>query len=158
MPAKPAKWTSKREKFCRLIALHGYNASEAYKRAYDVRPETKPSSIHVAACVLRKKAEITARIEELQASLYSDDLVEGKLTLEQHLANLKRLQDLAVESGQIAPAITAENYRGKASGLYIEKTINADVSLADLVGPTSPPNTKKPPAVKPGASSKRRNR
>lgn len=153
---KQKGWTTKREKFCRLIALHGLNASEAYKKAYDVRPGTKRSSIHVAACVLRKKADIAARIDELQTKLYEDDLVDGKLTLEQHLSNLKRLQDLAIESGQLGPAITAENYRGKASSLYIERTLTTEVSLADLVGGGSAPKYEKAPVVSRGSRKGKR--
>lgn len=154
--SKPAKWTSKREKFCRLIALHGLNATQAYYKAFDVKPDTKLTSVYVQASMLRKKVEVAARIEELQGQLYADDLVDGKLELKQHLANLKRLQDLAVDSGQFAPAITAEVQRGKASNLYIEKTMNADVSLADLVGTPSAPKHEKAPVVSRGSRKTRK--
>lgn len=158
--AKVSGWTSKRERFCRLIVFQGMTASQAYQRAYDVKPDTKPASIWVQASKLRKVPEVAERIEQLQKELYKDDLVEGKLSLETHLANLKELRDLAVDLQQPSAAIAGEIARGRASGLYVEKSVVAEVSLADLVGKPGPkpPNTKKPPAVKPGADSKRRSR
>ena len=108
--------TPKQEAFA-LAYLETGNASEAYRRAYDAEG-MKPESINRKAKELIDSGKIAARVEELRAPVRE----AAQITLKQHLDDLKRLRDLAEASEKYGPAIQAEVARGKASGLYVEKT------------------------------------
>ena len=107
--------TPKQENFV-LAYLETGNASEAYRRIYDIS-NSSPASINRKAVELLENGKITARIEELRKPIRE----KACLTLEEHLNTLQRLRDKAEESMQFTAAITAETNRGKASGLYTEK-------------------------------------
>lgn len=113
--------TPKQEAFC-LAYLETGNASEAYRRAYETK--AKPESVNRTAKELLDNPKITSRLEELRAPVRE----RAQLTLEQHLADLKRLRDLAEASEKYGPAVTAEMARGKASGLYVEN-VNVNVNI-----------------------------
>jgi hypothetical protein len=49
-----------------------------------------------------------------------------------HLRQLARLRDDAVEKGQFGPAIVAEYRRGQVAGLYIEKKLSLTGSIDNL--------------------------
>lgn len=108
--------TQKQENFC-LAYIETGNASEAYRRAYNTE-NMKESSINVNASKLLADANIALRIAELREPV----VAKAQITLEQHLADLKRLRDLAEASEKFGPAVQAEMARGKASGLYVDKT------------------------------------
>jgi phage terminase small subunit len=108
--------TPKKEKFAQGIAS-GMNQSDAYRSAYVVRPGTRPESVNVAACKLMSDANISQRVEELRAPI----VAKVGITLENHIARLQELSTKAEEAGQYSAAIKAEESRGKACGLYVEK-------------------------------------
>jgi phage terminase small subunit len=119
--------TSKQEKFCQGVAA-GMNNSEAYRSAYDTR-KMKPETVQNKAYAMAKRGEIQARIEELREPIIKD----CRITLESHLNRLEELARKAVEDGQVSAAVKAEELRGKACGLYVEKrevsqkiNVNAD--------------------------------
>jgi len=112
------KQTQKKEDFC-LAYLETGNASEAYRSAYDAE-NMKPETIAKRASELMSDGYVTGRLEELRAPVREKAL----LTLESHLKRLDELSRKAEEAEQFAPAITAETNRGKAAGLYTEKTDN----------------------------------
>src|SRR5262245_60728278 len=58
----------KQERFLQLFLEKG-NASEAYREAYDVSPNTKPETIHRCAAELLANPKVTARLDELRAEL-----------------------------------------------------------------------------------------
>jgi phage terminase small subunit len=60
--------TPKQERFCWLY-IEKSNASEAYRLAYDVGPDTKPESIHRSAAELLANPKVTSRIEAIRAEL-----------------------------------------------------------------------------------------
>lgn len=60
---------------------------------------------------------ISYRVEELRKTIAQ----KAMITLESHIERLKELAALAVDTGQIAAAIKAEELCGKASGIYIER-------------------------------------
>src|SRR5262245_55453511 len=72
----------KQERFLQLFLEKG-NASEAYREAYDVSPNTKPETIHRKAAELLANGKVTARLEQLRAELRArnaitlDHLVEA---------------------------------------------------------------------------------
>lgn len=117
--------TPKQENFC-LAYLETGNASEAYRRAYDADGMT-PESVNRKAKEVVDNVKIAARLEELRAPVREKAL----LTLESHLARLNELSRKAEEAEQFAPAITAETNRGKAAGLYTEKTENIHRHVLD---------------------------
>jgi hypothetical protein len=70
-PAEPTDasgLTPKQERFCSLY-VEKSNASEAYRLAYDVAPDTKPETIHRNAHTLLEDTKVTARIEAIRAEL-----------------------------------------------------------------------------------------
>lgn len=108
--------TPKQEAFC-LAYIETGNASEAYRRSYD-SAGMADSSVNRKAKELLDNGKITARLAELRAPVVK----KAQITLEKHLEDLKRLRDMAEASEKYGPAIQAEIARGKASGLYVEKT------------------------------------
>jgi phage terminase small subunit len=61
-----SKLTIKQEAFAQAYIETG-NASEAYRRAYQVSPSTKPNTVEKRACELLKHGKVAGRIAELQA-------------------------------------------------------------------------------------------
>lgn len=68
-PQSKSGLTAKQEAFCRAYVECAGNASEAYRRAYTVRPQTKPESVHQAASRALADAKVSSRIAELQAEI-----------------------------------------------------------------------------------------
>jgi phage terminase small subunit len=60
--------TPKREAFAKAF-VETNNASEAYRRSFDVRPTTKLTTINEAACRLLADSKVAARVAELQAAV-----------------------------------------------------------------------------------------
>lgn len=108
--------TPKQEKFALAVAS-GKTQSDAYREAFNVRPTTKPETVNQQASRLMADRNISARVEELRKPIAN----KAMITLESHIARLKELAELAIQEGQIAAAIKAEELCGKASGVYVEK-------------------------------------
>jgi phage terminase small subunit len=58
----------KQERFLQIFLEKG-NASEAYRQAYDVGPDTKPETIHRCAAELLANPKVTPRLEQMRAEL-----------------------------------------------------------------------------------------
>jgi phage terminase small subunit len=110
--------TIKQENFC-LAYIETGNASESYRRAYNVRPGTTENTINQSAKRLIDDPQICLRINDLRAPV----IEKVQITLEKHLGDLQRLRDKAEAAEKFGPAIQAEIARGKSSGLY-EDTVN----------------------------------
>jgi phage terminase small subunit len=108
--------TIKQENFC-LHYIETGNASEAYRRSYDVS-KMKETSVNRLAKELMDNIKIASRI----AALRKPVVERAQVTLEQHLNDLKELRDAAWLNKKYGPAIQAEISRGKASGHYIERS------------------------------------
>lgn len=122
---------SRQELFCRLVAIGFKTPFEAYLEAFEWKG--LPKQAHHAADGLMDTAEIQNRIEELQPFKIAPALGEDMLTLGEHLDELAQLERIAVRMGQIGAAVNAAIHRGKASGLYVERSITARVTLEDLL-------------------------
>lgn len=109
--------TPKREAFAQAVAS-GMSASDAYRSAFTVKPATKPESVNQNASRLMADVNITSRVEQLRAPVVE----AAQITLASHLERLRALSEAAEAGNQYSAAITAEVARGKASGLYVEKT------------------------------------
>lgn len=107
--------TPKQENFC-IVYMETGNATEAYRRSYDVA-NMKPESINRLAKDMIDNIKITSRMDELRKPA----IMAAQITLTDHLNDLKRLRDLAEADGKYSAAVSAETARGKASGLYVEK-------------------------------------
>lgn len=110
------KLTAKQERFCNEIAS-GKNQSDAYREAFDIKKMTN-KTLNERASVLANKDKIRTRVAELRKPVVE----KTQETLEGHLAELKRIRELAIDAKQYAPAISAETSRGKALGYYVEKS------------------------------------
>jgi phage terminase small subunit len=108
--------TPKQEAFA-IAVSSGMTQADAYRSAYNVKPETKSETIINKAYQLMQKGDIRARVEELKKPI----IAAAGLTLESHLARLAHLSKKAEEAENYGPAVTAETNRGKAAGLYTEK-------------------------------------
>lgn len=118
--------TPKQENFC-IAYLETGNASEAYRRSYSAE-RMKTDTINRKAKDLLNNGKIAARLSELRAPA----VAKAQMTVEQHLADLQRLRDLAEASEKYGPAVTAEMARGKVSGFYVEKVdVNVTGNLAE---------------------------
>lgn len=125
--ARNGELTPKQEKFARLVAS-GKSQAEAYRQSYDTDPENE-ESIWEGASRVAANSNVSARINEIRSKL--DD--EARVTLTEHLAELKRLRDKADRMDEMNACIKAEELRGKASGIYVTKTeIKADVSVQNI--------------------------
>jgi phage terminase small subunit len=107
--------TQRQELFC-LAYIETGNASKAYRQAYNTE-RMKPATVNRKAKESMDNGKITARIEELRASVRE----EAQVTLEGHLNDLKALRDAAQAAEQFGAAINAEVARGKAAGLYVKR-------------------------------------
>ena len=120
--------TPKQEVFAQAV-VSGVNQSDAYRAAYKVRPGTKPGSINVNASKVMSDAKVAQRVAELRKPV-----VEAvQITLKSHLERLRDLSEAAEAGNQYSAAIAAEVSRGKACGLYIEKTeISGHLAVSSL--------------------------
>lgn len=105
------------------IALKGMSQYQAYCEAYDVE-STRRNTADVEACRLKKNPKVAAWINHLRVH-------SAKLSVEQHLADLRDLRDRALAMGNPSAAITAESLRGKVSRLYVEQVEISDAQKAD---------------------------
>ena len=108
--------TPRQEAFCTFIVT-GDDQTEAYRKAFKC-PTAKPSTIYTKASRLMDDERIKARIEELRAPVRE----KVQLTLETHLARLNTLGKAAETKENYGAAINAEALRGKAVGLYVERS------------------------------------
>lgn len=107
--------TQKQENFCIAFVETG-NASEAYRRSYNAE-KMKPDTVTQAASRLLNDSNISARVDELRQPA----IKKAQITLESHLERLQELSLKAEEANQYGAAIKAEEQRGKAAGIYVEK-------------------------------------
>ncbi len=122
--------TPKQEAFARAYVETG-NASEAYRKAYNVGENTKAETVNKRASELLANGEVTGRVVELQSEAKERTMV----TVESLTAKLEeaRLHALKDEKGASA-AVSAIMGMAKLHGLLIDKQ---DHSSSD--GSMSPP-------------------
>ena len=111
--------------FVRVLCMDGVGQTEAYKRSYPHELQRMgyvdgpaPSWLKVAAHRKAKDKAIRAWISAMrqwgQAS--------SKCSMAEHMARLMELSEQALAAGNYAAAVNAEIARGKAAGLYVERT------------------------------------
>ncbi len=109
--------TPKQEAFARAYVETG-NASEAYRRAYNVGSNTKAETINKRASELLTNGEVAGRVAELQAKAAERTMITVEsLTVKLEEARLHALKD---EKGASA-AVSAIMGMAKLHGLLIDK-------------------------------------
>ena len=108
--------TPKREAFALAFVETG-NASESYRRAFKAE-KMSPAAIAVEASRLLGDPKVALRVQELQSKAAD----ACQVTLEGHLRRLAELSQKAEREGKYSAAVAAEISRGKAAGLYVDKT------------------------------------
>lgn len=111
-----ADLTMKQERFVAAYVETG-NASEAYRRAYDVSPDSKPNTIEKRACELLKNGKVAGRLSELQKRAQK----RHDITIDTLTEMLKADRDLAREIEQPSAAVSAVMGLAKIHGLILDK-------------------------------------
>ena len=120
--------TPKQENFC-LAYLETGNASEAYRRAYDIGT-MKPESVNRKAKELLDNVKITARLTQLRAPI----IAKAQLTVEDLLGELEEARRLAIDTEQPSPAVSAT--MGKAKLLGLDKLVVDNISSDGSMSPS----------------------
>lgn len=109
--------TAKQEAFC-IAYLETGNATEAYRRAYDVS-KMAPSTINRAAKDVIDNSKIAARLADLRAPI----MKKAQITVEDLLRELEEARTVAMtcETPQSSAAIAAT--MGKAKLLGLDKQV-----------------------------------
>ena len=108
------KLTPKQEKFAQNVAK-GMKKKEAAKKAgYSEKNAAR------AGTMLSSSANpvVKDRIHQLQTKAAN----KASLSLSTHLVDLKEIRDGAMRNGAWSAAVTAEVARGKAAGLYVNRS------------------------------------
>lgn len=108
--------TPKQESFIRTY-LETSNASEAYRRVYDVSETTKATTIVVKASELMANPMVAARLAELQERAAEKALV----TVASITAELNEARDLARQLENPTAMTTAVMGKAKVNGLLVDK-------------------------------------
>ena len=103
--------TVKQETFSKLVALDGFNPSEAYRKAYDTNPINQ-SSIHEQASKLMSNNKVSTRIKELK------DTIENEIVSKVVWDKTKIINELSinVELGRETKQLAASNQAIKLIG------------------------------------------
>ena len=102
------------KKFCREY-IKGLTATEAAMKAGYTKDRKGAKT--QGSVLLNHNPVVRNYLIELEMSLAERDAV----SLESHLSTLHDLREEAKDHGQISAAFTAEDHRGKAGGLYIDR-------------------------------------
>lgn len=109
--------TPKQEAFAQAYLETG-NASEAYRRAYDVSPESKPNTVEKRACELLKNGKVAGRLAVLQERARK----RHDITIDTITEMLKADRELARENNQSSAAVNAVMGMAKLHGLLVDKS------------------------------------
>ena len=85
--------TIKQENFAQEYVKTG-NASEAYRRAYDVKEGTKAESVHRKAKELLDNVKIGSRIQELRGKVAESHKVDREWIIEKYMSIIGTVEDL----------------------------------------------------------------
>lgn len=104
--------TAKQEAFA-LAYVETGNATEAYRRAYDVEPNARDPWINVEACQLLDRPKIARRVEGLQRQAAE----RSQYTIRAAFDEYEEARLLAIASGNPSAAVSAVAGKVKLFGL-----------------------------------------
>jgi hypothetical protein len=105
-----------------FLLLQGKSASDAYRAAYDCT-NSQDRTIWCEASKLKHHPRVAIWLSAARQA----EMGTAKVTLEQHIKRLDRLEELCIGSGNLGAAVQAEQLIGKASGHYKE-TVDLSIS------------------------------
>jgi phage terminase small subunit len=108
------KLTPKQEKFAQNVAKGMKKKDAAIKAGYSEKNAARAGTMLTS----ESNPEIQERIHKLQ-TVAAD---KASLSLGNHLVDLKEIRNGAMRNGAWSAAVTAEVARGKAAGLYINRS------------------------------------
>lgn len=111
-----AKVTPKQERFAQEY-VKCLNQSEAYRRAYNVKPTTKPATVWNNSHILMGNSAVAARITQLHERTLERTLI----TTESLTLRLEDAITLALENDQAAAVTGAIMAQAKLNGLDVHK-------------------------------------
>ena len=118
--AKDQPLTSKQLEFAQLIA-DGFTKAEAFRKAYDVSPDTKDKSVHEMASKTFANAKVISRIKAIQHQKAEDQRMLGIKTQEFLMRSLEK--EATNMDNNSASRIRALELMGKTHmvGLFADK-------------------------------------
>lgn len=119
------KLTAKQEHFCQLVA-QGETLTDAYKKAYDVKEGTKPSTVWVNASNLAtKNTKVSSRIKAI-----TEEITARKRTDEDKLKIwvTDRLKEEAMQADSDSARVAALTQLGRSVGMFTDKVEQDDKS------------------------------
>jgi phage terminase small subunit len=134
------KLTPKQEKFS-LVYVETGNASEAYRQAYDVGPDTKPETIWREASAALANGNVAVRVMELHATAAERTLV----TVESLTKELEVSRLLAQSEKQPAAMTSATMGKAKLHGLGVDNSkveLGISTEFMELMGRVSEKTTR----------------
>jgi phage terminase small subunit len=131
-----AELTPKQEAFA-LAYVECGNASEAYRRSYDVSPTAKPEGIWVNACKLLSHTNVALRVMQLKEA----HAKRHEVTVDSLTEMLKEDRELARKENEPNAAIKAVEVLAKLHGHMVEKkVVTSDNRHHHSAEPVSPFN------------------
>jgi len=117
---KSDKLTSKQEHFCQLVA-EGQMLTEAYRTAYNVGDNTKPSTVWTNASNLAvKNTKVATRIKEL-----TEEITARNRTKEDQLKIwvTEKLKSEAVDGDSSSSRVQALTQLGRSVGMFSDNVV-----------------------------------
>ena len=111
--------TPKQERFAQVY-VETSNASEAYRQAYDVQPDTMPKSIWETASQTLANPKVASRVMELQ-ELHA---LRHNVTVDSITEELNEARVMAIAADKPETMISASNSKAKLHGLLTDKVDN----------------------------------
>jgi|WetSurMetagenome_2_1015567.scaffolds.fasta_scaffold101311_6 phage terminase small subunit len=108
--------TPKQEKFAQEYVATG-NASEAYRRAYNVKPTTKDSSVHANASQLLGDTRVSQRVKQIKAAIVQ----RHELTIDGILDELEEAREMGKITQQSSSMVSASMGKAKLLGLIVDR-------------------------------------
>lgn len=117
--------TAKQEAFAQAIA-DGMSQADAYRTAFDVKPTTKPETIHKRASELMADGEVAGRVTSLKAALASKALWTREMSVKALIA--------AYREGKPSDKISAVKELNSMHGFNAPQKIDvkADVAVSAI--------------------------
>lgn len=106
--------TDMQERFCQIYATQNVTQTEAARLAGYQSPDVVASKFLNG----RDNPKVIERIREIKAELAK----KYEVTYDNHITELAKIRDIALQNGQTAAAVAAEKQRGMAAGLYISRS------------------------------------
>lgn len=117
--------TAKQEAFAQAIA-DGMSQADAYRTAFDVKPTTKPETIHKRASELMADGDVSGRVTSLKAALASKALWTREMSVKALIA--------AYREGKPSDKISAVKELNAMHGFNAPQKIDvkADVAVSAI--------------------------